>query len=70
MSDALPEELVRALTGDAEAAAVFEELPPSHQREYSTWVAEAKRDETRERRAEKALAMLREGAQPSGAGDA
>ena len=64
MSDALPEELVRALAGDAEAAAAFEKLPPSHQREYSTWIAEAKREETRARRVEKALAMLREGATP------
>ena len=64
MSDALPEELVRALARDTQAAAAFEKLPPSHQREYSTWIAEAKREETRARRADKALTMLRDVAQP------
>ncbi len=57
----LPPELAATLQGDAEARAAFEALPPSHRREYVEWVAEAKRDDTRERRAAKAVEMLRVG---------
>jgi uncharacterized protein YdeI (YjbR/CyaY-like superfamily) len=66
VSDALPAELVQALSDDAEARAAFDALPPSHRREYSTWIAEAKRDDTRERRAAKAVEMLRAGTRPGG----
>ena len=63
-SDELPTALADALTRDPAAAAAFEKLPPSHRREYVDWIAEAKREETRARRVEQALAMLREGAKP------
>ena len=66
MSDALPPELIQALAADPDARAAFDALPPSHKREYATWIAEAKRDETRASRAAKAIEMLRSGAQAPG----
>lgn len=58
----VPPELAAALAEDAAARARFDRLAPSHRREYATWVAEAKREETRARRVEQTLARLREGA--------
>jgi hypothetical protein len=57
----LPPQLVKALAGDTKAAAAFDKLSYTHRREFAEWVAEAKRDETRERRVTQTLAMLREG---------
>ena len=36
----------------------FSGYPPSHQREYLKWIAEAKRPETRKKRIQKAVKML------------
>ncbi|WP_410620051.1 YdeI/OmpD-associated family protein [Amycolatopsis sp. cmx-8-4] len=58
MSD-LPEELAAALAAAPDAAALFAALPPSHQREYTKWVAEAKKPETRVSRAGKTVTRLR-----------
>ena len=55
----IPGELEAALAEDASARATFEALSPSHRREYATWVAEARRPETRARRVEETLARLR-----------
>ena len=55
----IPAELDAALTDDARAA--FDALSFTHRREYAEWVGEAKRPETRARRAERAIEMLREG---------
>lgn len=55
---ALPAELAEALAVAPQAHVLFQALPPSHQREYSRWVGEAKRPTTRQQRAEKAVAML------------
>ena len=57
----LPDELAAALDGDTEMRVAFDALAVSHRREYANWVAEAKRPETRTRRAGRALEMLREG---------
>lgn len=57
----LPEELRAALDGDEAARAAFESLSYSHRKEYADWVAEAKRDETRQRRLAKTLERLRAG---------
>jgi hypothetical protein len=54
----VPPELAEALAQNAEAGAAFEQLSHTHRREYAEWVAEAKRDETRRRRAEQAIARL------------
>jgi hypothetical protein len=57
----LPGALRAALDGDAVARAAFDALAFTHRREYANWIGEAKREETRTRRAEKALEMLRAG---------
>jgi hypothetical protein len=57
----VPDALAGALAADPEARGVFDSLAFTHRKEYAVWIAEAKREETRERRVEKALAMLREG---------
>jgi hypothetical protein len=57
----VPEALASALARDAEARAAFDSLAFTHRKEYAVWIAEAKREETRARRVEKALTMLRGG---------
>jgi Bacteriocin-protection, YdeI or OmpD-Associated/Domain of unknown function (DUF1905) len=57
----LPEELSAALDGDEAARAAFESLSYSHRKEYADWVAEAKREETCQRRLAKTLERLRAG---------
>ena len=57
----VPPVLGEALAGDPAAAAVFEALSYTHRREYAEWIAQAKREGTRERRAAKALEMLKAG---------
>ena len=54
----VPPALQRALDGNPEAAAVFGRLAPTHRREYARWVAEAKREETVQRRVEATLERL------------
>ena len=56
-----PADFARALAQDARAKRAFERLSYSHRKEYVDWIIEGKRDETRRRRIEKAVAMLREG---------
>ena len=62
----VPAEFERALAKDTAARAAFEKLSYTHRKEYAGWVAEAKRAETRARRLERALAMLREGVRTPG----
>ncbi|MEN3359954.1 MAG: hypothetical protein V7637_3936 [Mycobacteriales bacterium] len=57
----VPAELAAALAADAAAGDLYEALAFTHRREYATWVGEAKKAETRERRAAKAVEMLRAG---------
>ncbi len=59
---AVPLELVAALTcAEPEIRARFDGLAFTDRREYAEWVGEAKRPDTRERRAARAIEMLREG---------
>lgn len=61
MSDeqtAIPEELSEALSENEAAGRIFRALPPSHRNEYMQWIGEAKRAETRRRRATKAAEMM------------
>ncbi len=55
----LPPELRSALRGDVQAGAFFRTLSYSCQKEYATWVAEAKRPETRAMRVSRTIALLR-----------
>ena len=57
----VPKELSAALKKNPNARATFEAFSPSHRREYAAWIAEAKREETRQRRVEAAVAQLAEG---------
>jgi len=45
----IPEDVSSGL-GKGSARAAFDALPPSHRREYLTWINEAQRAETRARR--------------------
>jgi uncharacterized protein YdeI (YjbR/CyaY-like superfamily) len=57
--DHIPEELQRALDAAPDARKAFDAMPSSHRREYVDFVGEAKKSTTRERRAERALEMIR-----------
>jgi uncharacterized protein YdeI (YjbR/CyaY-like superfamily) len=50
--------ITEALRRNSEARTRFERLPPSHRREYVAWIDSAKKEETRQRRIEQAIAML------------
>ena len=57
----VPELLATALAADPVASAAFDQLAFTHRKEFARWVAEAKRDETRQRRVEQAVEMIRTG---------
>ena len=57
----LPPALADALDADAGAKARFDALAYTHRKEFATWIAAAKKYETRERRVAQAIQMLREG---------
>jgi Bacteriocin-protection, YdeI or OmpD-Associated/Domain of unknown function (DUF1905) len=57
----VPDDLAAALAVDTSAAAAFEGLSYSHQREYVEWIDEAKRAETRARRVSGTVERLRAG---------
>ena len=57
----VPAELADALANDQAAGAAWEALAPSHRREHARHVAEAKREETRQRRAAQVVDRLRAG---------
>ncbi|HJQ22258.1 MAG TPA: YdeI/OmpD-associated family protein [Gemmatimonadaceae bacterium] len=60
---AMPSEFKAALARNKKAQAHFDAFPPSHRREYLQWIAEAKRDETREKRIAEAVRWIAEGKQ-------
>ncbi len=57
----VPEALAAALAADPEAKRAFDKLAFTHRKEFAHWIAEAKRDQTRERRVVKAVEMLHAG---------
>jgi hypothetical protein len=57
----VPADLATALEGDRRASAFFETLTYSQKKWYVLPIEHARAPETRERRVEKAIAMLREG---------
>jgi uncharacterized protein YdeI (YjbR/CyaY-like superfamily) len=56
-------EFAAALKKSRKAAAVFEAFSPSCKREYVEWIADAKREETREKRIAQAVEWIAEGKQ-------
>ena len=57
----IPTELATAWDGRPDVVAVFEQLSYTHQREYAEWVASAKQQATRDRRAAKPIELLAKG---------
>jgi hypothetical protein len=57
----VPPALAQALDADTAAKARFDALAYSHRKEFARWIAEAKKDDTRERRVVQALQMLHDG---------
>jgi len=58
-----PPEFARALGKDKKAAAAFAAFSPSCRREYIEWIADAKREETRDQRIATAVEWIAEGKQ-------
>ena len=54
----IPVQLSEALSENEAAERIFAALPSSHRNEYLRWISEAKRAETRRRRAAKAVEMM------------
>ena len=57
----VPAALAAALAADPDASAAFESLAFTHRKEYARWVADAKREETQQRRVHQAVEMIRAG---------
>ncbi len=57
----IPKDLMKELKKDMEAKAFYDRLSYTHQREYVTWVNDAKKEETRQSRIVKTIEMLKKG---------
>ena len=57
----VPPELTAALAKNAKARKVFEAFSPSQQRDYSEWIAGAKREDTKSARVKQAVEWMAEG---------
>ncbi|MEZ5460407.1 YdeI family protein [Dokdonella sp.] len=57
----MPRELALALSTSRKARSTYDSFPPGEQREYRDWIAEAKQEATRKRRAAQAVEWLAEG---------
>ncbi len=57
----VPQELADALDSDPRAREAFAAMTASQQREYADWIADAKRDSTREKRLATAIEWISEG---------
>jgi uncharacterized protein YdeI (YjbR/CyaY-like superfamily) len=57
----VPPELMTALRKNKSALATFKDFPSSHQREYAEWIAEAKQEATKQKRAATAVEWIAEG---------
>lgn len=57
----IPPEIMRQLEGNPQAWQAFQHLPPSHQRQYMSWVLSAKRHETQQKRLAEVIRTLEEG---------
>jgi hypothetical protein len=62
----VPSDLAAALDADPVVREIFDGLSYTHRKEYVRWIEEAKRTETRTRRVEKSVEMLREGIKTPG----
>jgi hypothetical protein len=62
----VPSDLAAALDADPALRETFDGFSYTHRKEYVRWIEEAKRKETRTRRVEKSIEMLREGVKTPG----
>jgi uncharacterized protein YdeI (YjbR/CyaY-like superfamily) len=56
--DEIPDFIARELALHPVAREFWDEIPPSHRRNYVRWITEAKRDETRAKRLDRTIAAL------------
>ena len=61
----VPADLAAALAADPQATASFERMTFTHRKEYARWVAEAKREATRQDRVTKTIERLKAGIKPA-----
>jgi len=54
----VPEEFVKLLLKHPEAREIFYSMSYSHKKEYVRWIEDAKREETRKKRMQKAIKMI------------
>jgi uncharacterized protein YdeI (YjbR/CyaY-like superfamily) len=54
-------EFLRALAKNKKASVFFAQLAPSYQKQFTSWIAVAKRPETRQRRIKESIALLARG---------
>jgi hypothetical protein len=57
----IPKDLMKELKKDREAQAFFDKLSYTHQKEYVTWINDAKKQETRQNRIHRTIEMLKQG---------
>ena len=57
----VPPVLAQALAADPRAQAAFDAMAFTHRKEYARWITEAKKEETRDRRVQQAVEMIRAG---------
>lgn len=57
----IPKDLAKELKKDKQAKAFFDKLSYTHQKEYVTWINQAKKEETRQNRIVKTIEMLKQG---------
>ena len=57
----VPMDLREALKSDPKAEVIFTRLSYTHQKEYVRWIEEAKREQTRRDRIDRAIEMLKQG---------
>ena len=63
VEEQMPPEFATALKASKKASAAFAAFSPSCKREYTEWIAEAKRPETRDKRITQAIEWISEGKQ-------
>jgi hypothetical protein len=57
----IPDDLASALAADPQVQAKFASMAFTHRKEYARWITEAKKEETRQRRVQQAVEMIRAG---------
>ena len=60
----VPADFKKALAKNKEAKAAFDKLSYTHRKKFVEWIEDAKQEETRAKRTEKALMMMVEGKHP------